>query len=172
MTPTLTIEERFFAKLREGDPPEHRPELGPCLLWTGAVKSTGYGQFWIDGKVIPAHRYALQLRVGRELSPDEIARHECDTPLCVRHLVVGSHQQNVDDMVSRGRLVASPGSRNGRARLTERAVAEIRARYSEAEAVAIAALAVEYGVSGSTVRRIVRGLGWAHVAPTSDKERN
>lgn len=165
------LEERFFAKVREGDPPAHRPELGPCLIWTGAVKSTGYGNFWTGAGVIPAHRFALGLRIGRPLEPDEIARHECDTPLCVRHLIVGGHLENVHDMMSRGRMVPSPGSRNGNARLTETAVAEIRARYAEEEAVAIATLATDYGVTGSTIRRIVRGLGWAHVAPASSKER-
>lgn len=175
MTTTLTspeLEARFFAKVREGDPPAHRPELGPCLLWTGAVKSTGYGHIWRDGKVVLVHRYALELRIGRLLAPDELARHECDTPLCVRHLIVGGHGENVHDMMDRGRHVTSPGSRNGNARLTERDVAEIRARHAEAENLSISALATAYGVTGQTIRRIVKGLGWSHVAAASHKERN
>ena len=41
----LEAEKRFAKATREGLVPEARPDLGPCLLYTGATNSSGYGQF-------------------------------------------------------------------------------------------------------------------------------
>lgn len=39
-----TLLARLWAKVdRDGPVPEHRPELGPCWLWTGATTRNGYG---------------------------------------------------------------------------------------------------------------------------------
>lgn len=41
-----TLEERFWSKVdRNGPVPEHRPDLGPCWLWTAYVDAHGYGVF-------------------------------------------------------------------------------------------------------------------------------
>src|SRR6185312_13183624 len=67
--PAQDWKERFWAKVdKDGPEPEHRPDLGPCWLWTtgrfsGAVG--GYGQFWrCEGQNLHAHRVAYELLVG------------------------------------------------------------------------------------------------------------
>ena len=35
-----------------------------CWLWTGALKSDGYGHFWLQPRSYPAHRVAYTLYVG------------------------------------------------------------------------------------------------------------
>lgn len=90
-------EERFWSKVdRNGPVPEHRPDLGPCWLWTGGT-SHGYGAF--DRRQFgtgSAHRIAYMLVVGpipERTEPD----HLCRVKLCVNpaHLEPVPHLDNV-----------------------------------------------------------------------------
>lgn len=76
-------EERFWAKVDKNGPvPLARPDLGPCWVWTGGKHEKGYGRFWFDGSVQPAHRVAYELLVGP--IPDGLhLDHLCRTPSCV-----------------------------------------------------------------------------------------
>jgi hypothetical protein len=39
----MSLPERFWKKVDKNGPvPAHRPELGPCWLWTGALVGRGY----------------------------------------------------------------------------------------------------------------------------------
>src|SRR5437870_1060081 len=43
---TRSPHDRFWEKVdKNGPAPPHRPEIGPCWLWTGWVKKNGYGGF-------------------------------------------------------------------------------------------------------------------------------
>lgn len=76
--------ERRFAKAsREGPPPEYRPELGPCLLYTGATNSSGYGQFRYEQRNGYAHRYAWE-RVKGRIPARLTIDHLCRVRTCVR----------------------------------------------------------------------------------------
>lgn len=61
-------EARFWSKVDKNGPiPEHRPELGPCWLWTDAPGKHGYAQVRIggrDGKFVLVHRWAYENVVG------------------------------------------------------------------------------------------------------------
>lgn len=106
-----SLEDRFRAYFTEGDPDE-------CWLWTGGVNSAGYPRIGETGgkRYVLATRLALSLHRGAPLPPDVEACHRCDTPRCVNphHLFVGTHQDNMRDMVSKGRAawqrLARPGS--------------------------------------------------------------
>lgn len=114
----IPLEKRVLAKLDRvyGDVPEHRPELGPCWPWMGALNSDGYGV--IKGDVEPGkrqplllvHRVTLSLALGRPIREGMYSNHHCDNTRCgrPRHLYEGTHQQNVDDMNERGRAVKPP----------------------------------------------------------------
>lgn len=62
------------------------------------------------------------------------------------------------DMVLRGRSCA--GEMNGRARLSEADVREIRQRYVRGQKPSQAEIAREFGVAGSLISHIVRGVNW------------
>lgn len=104
-----TILERFEEKY------EAVTESG-CWLWTAAVwGNERYGCFGYEGKMQSAHKLSLLLYKGIESSSDVHVCHKCDVTLCVNpeHLFIGSHSDNMKDMVEKGR------HRTGREKLTE-----------------------------------------------------
>lgn len=86
-------------------------EDGPgCWLWTGAIlKVSGYGAFAVKGKRVAAHRFAWELYHGKIPKRKDYhgwtVCHRCDNPACVRpsHLFLGSHKDNMRDMIRKGR---------------------------------------------------------------------
>jgi HNH endonuclease len=105
--------ERFMEKVDKNGPvPALCPELGPCWVWTASVNSNGYGKIGVGGKLLAAHRLAYTHFVGEIPEGMEI-RHHCDNPPCVNpaHLVPGTHGDNMQDMLERGR-----GRHSGRTR--------------------------------------------------------
>lgn len=76
-----------------------------CWLWTGGSNGLGYGVFGIaTGQTMGAHRYSWQIVFG-PIPDGMFVCHQCDTPACVRpdHLFLGTHEDNMVDMVSKGR---------------------------------------------------------------------
>lgn len=148
-----------------------------CREWLGGHRPGRYGKFALGGKSIGAHVFSFARGHGGDVP--EVVRHSCDNPPCVEptHLLSGTQLQNLLDARLRGRLptarrrsgVQTPvradvaGELNGRARLDEAAVVDIRARYGVGEAVTLRSLADEYGVCRSTVENVVHGKTWAHV---------
>jgi hypothetical protein len=67
--------ERFWGKVKKTE---------TCWLWIGAGAKTAkpYGRFWLDGRMVQAHRFAYE----RLVSPIEdglYLDHLCRTPACV-----------------------------------------------------------------------------------------
>lgn len=93
-----TFRERFDEKW------ELEPNSG-CWLWSGALKDNAYG--WMrneSGVHTRAHRLAWGIYRG--LIPDGMGvLHTCDVVACVNpeHLFLGSQQDNVADMMAKGR---------------------------------------------------------------------
>jgi hypothetical protein len=103
--------DRFWAKVNKDGPiPPHRPELGPCWVWTAGTVDAGYGGFWLCGKMRRAQRVAFLIKHGRW--PEPCACHRCDNPPCVRedHLFEGTHAANARDRDAKGRQVTLRGA--------------------------------------------------------------
>lgn len=75
-----------------------------CWPYMGARRAAGYGRLRVRRKHELAHRIAYQLRHG-PLDDQLMVCHSCDNPPCCNpaHLFAGTHQQNVDDKVAKGR---------------------------------------------------------------------
>lgn len=88
---------RFTTKIQF---PENDEE---CFEWQAGRYKQGYGQFSVNRRPSYAHRIAYELFKG-EIGELQV-RHTCDNPPCVnpRHLVLGTRQDNMDDMKARGR---------------------------------------------------------------------
>jgi HNH endonuclease len=101
----LTAEERFWSKVnKDGPVPEHRPELGPCWIWTASInKGTGYGQFFPKrGEGMDAHRYSYLLAHGSIPEKHDV-HHMCLVRKCCRpgHLAATTRSQNLAERMNR-----------------------------------------------------------------------
>lgn len=146
-------EERFWRKVDRRGPDE-------CWPWLARRNATGYGEFWHANTMAKAHRFALSLKLGRDLAPGECACHSCDNRACVNsaHLWVGTKTENNEDRDRKGRQRTLVGESHGAARLTEDDVRAIRG-----SALPAKSLATRYGVTVVSISRIRRRIQWGHV---------
>lgn len=136
------------------------PEDG-CWDWTGGKLQKGYGMYKVDQKPWQAHRASYILFHG-EIPDGLIVRHDCDRPICVqpKHLQLGTHQDNSDDAVKRGRRPVGEAAKQSS--LTEADVRNIRRRYAEG-GIMYKELAAVYGIAPGNISAIVKRKTWKHV---------
>ena len=75
-----------------------------CWEWQGKP-NFGYGTFYMNGKIYPAHRASFILFI--KPIPDEIiVCHKCNNGMCVNptHLYGGTHSNNMNDLKKAGTL--------------------------------------------------------------------
>lgn len=74
-----------------------------CWNWTRSLQTGGYGQIQISGRNWLAHRLSWFLHHYR--LPVGLLMHSCDNRRCVNpdHLSEGTHRQNWEDAVAKGR---------------------------------------------------------------------
>ena len=148
--------------------------------WVGGHKRGGtrrtnrlvYGAVRWNGRKCSAHRLAYAAANG-PIPPGLLVRHKCDVPICVNpdHLEVGTHQDNVDDMLDRGRgvgprITGKPHSdlpsiaceNNGHNKLNQCQIDAIRAM--RAAGVSCRKTGEVFGVSKSYVSKVARGIRW------------
>ncbi len=94
--------EKFILKHKDG-----------CWEWLGCKWRTGYGYIRKAGKHIAAHRYMYTLYNG-PIPKGLCILHMCDNPSCVNpeHLFLGTQQDNMRDMVAKGRNANFKGELN------------------------------------------------------------
>ena len=146
----------FWSKVKKTD---------SCWNWKGAKVKHGYGEFWLNSSLQKAHRIAFRIFKG-DIPDGLIVCHTCDNPSCVNpdHLWLGTHAQNTADCVMKNRNWTGNGEANGGAKLNSHQVIEIRARYAVGN-VSRTPLAKEYGVSRTTIGKIVNRKKWKFLAP-------
>lgn len=141
-----------------------------CWEWTGRrqnKKNSNYGQLFFAGKIHSVHRVAAIIWLDFVPSEGACVLHSCDNPPCFNpeHLYVGTLAQNSKDMMTRGRHHPPPpmlGEKNGKTRLTEKEVGEIKR--TPIKYGVLTSLARKYGISVVSVWDIVRGRTWKHIA--------
>ncbi len=93
---------RFWSYVNMAGPVcSHRPELGPCWLWTGGQRGKGYGAFNAEKpggryRMVNAHRYAYELTAG-VVPVGLVLDHLCENGMCVNpaHLEAVSNGENI-----------------------------------------------------------------------------
>ncbi len=146
------LEERFWNKTMT------IPETG-CIWWVGSTNTQGYGRINVNGKTTAAHRLSYELHNGAIPSGLWVL-HACDNPSCVNieHLFLGTHRDNVDDMVRKGRSPSGyfKGEKHPQAKITNEQAREIAGLDGLHTDIAKA-----YGISFQTVYDIKIGRRWS-----------
>lgn len=124
-----------------------------CWPWKAAQNGHGYGRFSLNGRLVGAHKIALELFHGKELRED--ALHKCDNKLCVNpyHLYEGDQIANARDLSIRG---------GGFRKLSNKEVREIR-RLGGTNQYLQRELAKKFGCSAGNIWFILRGQTHVHI---------
>lgn len=134
-----------------------------CWLWTGYTDRWGYGRIQVRRQAFYTHRLAYEMAHGEGSIPiGYFVCHTCDVARCVNpdHLWLGSSRANTQDAAKKGRMAR--GGRHHRAVLTEHHVLAIRAWHRAGETAT--EIARMMGVTSWTVRNVIDGKTWRHVA--------
>ena len=160
---------RFWAKVDKRGEEE-------CWPWLGGRTGSGYGTFYLGGVMTGAHRFALELELGRPLLPKMDAAHEpviCHNKLCCNpaHLREATRRENALDREKDGTVNSGErhgsythpervprGEENGSARLAN---AEVVALLAIKGTMTLAAAGAIFGISRMQVSRIWRGINRA-----------
>jgi len=155
----MTVVERFHSK--------YVVSSSGCWLWQGHLDRKGRGNLRVGPRRVIASRLSYEIHF--DAIPDGLfVCHECDNPQCVNpdHLWLGTHRDNTDDMIAKGRHRMCgrkdvQGERNSKAKLTTQDVFSIREKFAAGRTQSD--LAREYGVVFSCISSVVKGQSWRHL---------
>jgi len=149
--------KRFWDKVDIKGPEE-------CWEWGACKNPAGYGVFRGKENRL-AHRTSYAATHGK-IPKNLLVCHNCDNPACVNpnHLFLGAHQDNMADKKAKGRgkTPDTAGEKNGRVRLREVDVVNIRAiyRYTKATHKKLGEI---HSVSESAIFSIINRVTWKHI---------
>lgn len=152
--PVTPMEDRFWAKVKK--------TKSGCWLFISAKGGGAYGMLSVPkGEEFLAHRISWTLHNG-PVPEDMFVLHMCDVPKCVNpdHLFLGTHQDNSDDKLSKGRHCF--GETSPISPFDNETILRIRKEYSGG-GISQLKLANRYGVHQTAISAIVRRATWKHV---------
>lgn len=143
---------RFWKLVDKNGPvPSHKPELGPCWVWTGSVGANGYGRMNLGQRGVRerSHRIAWMI-INGEIPVGIHVLHRCDYPGCVnaeQHLFLGTQADNMADMADK--------ARGRRSSFSDEQIRDMRESYAKGESQR--SLGQRYGISQAMAHYIVSG---------------
>jgi hypothetical protein len=143
-----------------------------CWVWQGKARSGSsklYGRITVDKKSVPAHRFSWEMHNQQKIPENYFVLHRCDNPECVNpdHLFLGTHQDNMDDMVKKNRQAKGSnfanrkparGEKNGLSKLTEKQAIEIFNDQRSQRTIA-----KQYGVTQTAIFYIKIKRTWRYI---------
>jgi hypothetical protein len=157
-SPATLLQEHNPAAKHEWVAAVSRSTTDECIDWPWAT-SHGYGHLRSsDGRYPRVHVLVCEIAHGPKLAGKEVA-HSCGRRCCCnpRHLRWATPKENHADKATHNTILSADRSPN--AKLNWDAVHLIRLRYGR-ESCSQAALAQMFGVSRSTVGKVLAGKTW------------
>jgi hypothetical protein len=147
-----------------------------CWEWQRARDWDGYGVVSWNNEGLRdyrAHRVAWILTFG-EIPDGMLVCHKCDNPPCCNpmHLFCGTHKDNTQDCIQKGRFKGDPDAHGNRARgeraskskLTESDVHYIREHcVFRSRQCGASVMGRKFGVSKAAILAIIHRRSWSHV---------
>lgn len=95
------------------------------------------------------------------IPPGIFVCHRCDNTSCINpeHLFLGTHTENMADMVAKGRQARMHGSSNGLSKLSESDVLSIR----KVKGLTNQRIADQFGVSAGLISMVRNRKIWTHI---------
>lgn len=163
----LPHREKFFLRGEKLSIPSRNMPT-PCWMWKGPTRgNNNYGSFTVGYRVVSAaaHRASWALHFG-DLPENIEVCHKCDFPKCVNpeHLFLGTHHENMRDMVKKGRQGPRRPKKGELCNLNRFSVEEvlkIRALY--AEGWYQKDIAKLFDTHQTTISGIIRCANWKHL---------
>lgn len=141
--------QNFFDWVDQSDGPDS------CWPWLSGQNGKGYGCYYRNRKRCYAHRESFEIAKGPV--PDGLyVLHRCDNRICCnpKHLFLGTHLENIADMVAKGRN--AKGEKSGAAKFSDEIVAKVIAAYKPGE-VTQQEVADRFGMDRRHVASLYRG---------------
>lgn len=138
-------------------------KLSPDGCWLWKTTKARYGYFYCGNAIRRVNRIAFALLCG-DIPEDYEVCHTCDNTKCVQpqHLFVGTRDDNMGDMATKGRSADKAGLLNGRRVLSPDDVMSIVAIFDRVQPTK-AALAELFGVTEVNIHGILTGRIWGHL---------
>ena len=136
-----------------------------CWLYEGDVRKDGYANFAVKDngiwKTRLAHRVSYEEYVGK-IPKGKMVLHKCDVRNCTNpeHLFIGDQVDNMRDAANKNRL-SRDGENNGRAKLNNKSVIEIREQIKMGDK--FKDIASKYNISNATIYLIADNKIWRNV---------
>lgn len=132
-----------------------------CWDWKGIIEHTGYGKLGIRPP-IKAHRASWIIHKG-PIPKGLIVCHTCDNRKCTNpdHLWLGTHKDNIQDRIKKGRCNTAKGTQLKIARLSDGQVKKIKDLLKKG--LTCSEIGRQYKVSRKIVSRIKNGETWKHI---------
>ena len=133
-----------------------------CWIFIGNRVKNGYGQICINGKIGIAHRHSYVAFKG-DIPGGLLVCHKCDNPSCVNpeHLFIGTHQDNSDDKIKKGRHNAAKGEKHYKSKLSATDVINIRSMAKDG--LTENEIAKKFNIGRGAVSSIKRRQCWKHI---------
>jgi len=170
MIKTTPPEIRFWKKVNKDGPiPSHRPELGKCWIWTGAIKDGRTASFNVPGIGASAYRFSYHIHFG-EIPKALNILHKCDNGSCVNpsHLFAGTQKENMQDAKQKNRMPKGEG--HYASEFTNEQVLEIRKLY--AGGMRVKELCEKFCKPRSAISHIVHEDRWKHLGTGTPEKRH
>ncbi len=138
-----------------------------CWEWCGEISNMGYGRIRMPngksgGTNGSAHRVSFEAFKGK-IPQEQCVLHRCDNPRCINphHLFLGTHKDNTQDSIKKGRMPRFRGEEHGSSKLTEDQVCKVWAFTKQG--MSQIKMAETFGVHQSSISNVLRRKTWRHI---------
>lgn len=145
--------ERFWSRVLKSE------ECWICTLGPSSI----YSRLGVNGQNVLGHVFSWMITNGQVPDGMKVC-HSCDNPRCVRpdHLYLGTHSENMRDMVRKKRNKPNLGEKNHLAKLTAGDVLFIRYELA-VRGRTISSLADQFHTSFQAIYNAATGKVWKHI---------